>query len=606
METQLKTVESQVVPLKTLFSEKFDVDFYQREYVWQRKNIEDLVNDLSTEFLKNWRPEHDFKEVAKYDPYYMGEIVLSIKGDDRNSIIDGQQRITSLTLLLIYLLRNYGTVDKFPAKISTLISSDHYGEDLFNLDIEERRTCMQALKNDGLYIPNEKEPSSVKNLVERYNDIEDCWNEKITNENVVHFAYWLMDKVSFSKVWTNSDDFAYVIFETMNDRGLSLTQIEMLRSYLLANIDDDNSKDKNRDAALKKYDNLVNRLASITLSSNSKAEFDFFKTYLRSHYAQDMSQSKGSTSDFVRIGKEFHRWVRDNSETLNLKSSDDFYDFIVQLDYFATKYEKIYSLIQQRKTDEFLYLIVNSDYSFTLQPALILASINYQDDDKVVETKIKIVSKYLTKVLSWRVWNHTMISQSSMEAKIYDLCKTIRGKTVEELKPYLNSDPIEKIELDNYPTLNQQNNRKLKVLLSLITEIVSAESGKPDYMMNHKDDPTEIEHIWCDHIELHADECNSSAEFSAARNSIGDLLVLPKSFNASYGDDKYSDKLVHYIEQNILAQSLHSNKYENNPGFIGFIERSGLKFEPYADFKKEQIQKRGDLYKSILEWNWRK
>ena len=142
--------------------------------------------------------------------------------------------------------------------------------------------------------------------------------------------------------------------------------------------------------------------------------------------------------------------------------------------------------------------------------------------------------------------------------------------------------------------------------MSLITEIVSTGSGKPDYMMNHKDDPTEIEHIWCNHIELHADECETDADFSAARNSIGDLLVLPKSFNASYGDDKYPDKLAHYIEQNVLAQSLNANKYENNPGFMDFITRSGLKFEAYADFKKEQIQKRGELYKSILEWNWRK
>lgn len=606
METQLKTVESQVVPLKTLFSEKFDVDFYQREYVWQRKNIEDLINDLSAEFLKNWRSEHTYKDVSKYDPYYMGEIVLSVKGDDRNSIIDGQQRITSLTLLLIYLLNNYGKVEKFPAKISTLISSDHYGEDLFNLDIEERRICMQALKNEGSYIPNDKEPFSVKNLVERYGDIADCWNEKINEKNVVHFAYWLMDKVSFSKVWTNSDDFAYVIFETMNDRGLSLTQIEMLRSYLLANIDDDDSKDKSRNAALKKYDQLVKRLVSITLSSNSKPEFDFFKTYLRSHYAQDMSQSKGSTSDFVRIGKEFHRWVRDSSDLLKLQTSDDYFDFITRLEYFASVYEKIYSLIQQRKTDEFLYLIVNSDYSFTLQPALIIAAISYQDDNDIVLKKIKIVSKYLTKVLSWRVWNHNMISQSSMEAKVYDLCKEIRGKNCDELETYFNTDPIEKIKLENYPTLNQQNNRKIKVLLSLITEIVSAASGKPDYMLNHKDDLTEIEHIWCDHIEYHADECGTPAEFSAARNSIGGLLVLPKSFNASYGDDEYSKKLVHYIEQNVLAQSLNANKYENNPGFVDFIHQSGLKFEPYTEFKKEQIQKRGELYKNILEWNWKK
>ena len=47
-----KLVDSKVYPLKELFSDKFDVDFYQREYVWQRKQIEDLIMDLSTEFIK--------------------------------------------------------------------------------------------------------------------------------------------------------------------------------------------------------------------------------------------------------------------------------------------------------------------------------------------------------------------------------------------------------------------------------------------------------------------------------------------------------------------------------------------------------------------------
>ena len=63
--------------------------------------------------------------------------------------------------------------------------------------------------------------------------------------------------------------------------------------------------------------------------------------------------------------------------------------------------------------------------------------------------------------------------------------------------------------------------------------------------------------------------------------------------------------MIHYIEQNVLAQSLHKNKYENNPGFIKFKDESGLPFESYDEFKKEQITKRSELYKKILEWNWR-
>ena len=49
---ELKIVNSEVHPLEKIFSDKFDVDFYQREYVWQRTQIEDLINDLSGEFLK--------------------------------------------------------------------------------------------------------------------------------------------------------------------------------------------------------------------------------------------------------------------------------------------------------------------------------------------------------------------------------------------------------------------------------------------------------------------------------------------------------------------------------------------------------------------------
>lgn len=84
-----KIVESKVYPLKELFLDKFDVDFYQREYVWQRKQMEDLIMDLSGEFLKNWNEDDELEKVSQYDPYYMGEIVLSLKSGKRSAIIDG-------------------------------------------------------------------------------------------------------------------------------------------------------------------------------------------------------------------------------------------------------------------------------------------------------------------------------------------------------------------------------------------------------------------------------------------------------------------------------------------------------------------------------------
>jgi Uncharacterized conserved protein len=594
-----KEVNSLVLPLKTLFADKFDVDFYQREYVWQKKQLEDLINDLSMEFLRNWRKGDSPEQVRSYDPYYMGEVVLSTKNESRNAIIDGQQRITTFTLLMIYLNRHCKDIPQFPkAEINQLIYSDDFGTKRFNLEIAERKDCMLALYECGEYDIADNESISVQNLVARYNDISECWNNSIDENNIIHFTYWLKEKVMFSKVWTNSDEFAYIIFETMNDRGLSLTQIEMLRSYLLANIDE-----ANRIQAMNDFDEVIRLLVSIKLHSKSKAEFDFFKIYLRGHYAKDLSQSKNSASDFTRIGNEFHRWVSDNNVDLGLQSSEDYRNFLKRIVYFAKAYKKINDKMHERDAKNNLYLIVNADYGFTLQPALLLSSINYNDDDDTINEKIKIVSKYLTKVLTWNVWGHYSTSQSSFEAKIYELCKSLRGKSTQEIKNALNEEPIYIPSLSGAPILNQQNKNKIRVLLSLITEIVASNSGESDYMLNKKD--VEIEHILSNHFERYQSDFIDESEFSTARNGIGNLIVLPKSFNASYGDDPYNQKVIHYMEQNILAQSLNRQKYERNPGFLRFTQENQLLFKNYENFSRASITERADLYKSILIWNWK-
>ena len=593
-----KEVNSVVQPLKILFAEKFDVDFYQREYVWQKKQVEDLINDLSTEFLRNWSENHSFDQISAYDPYYMGEVVLSVrKAEGRNAVIDGQQRITTLTLLLIYLIKNYESVDEFPkTDICQLIYSNYLGSKRFNLEIKERNNCMTALYETGIFEAREEDSISVKNLIDRYNEISDCWNEDISDRNIVHFAYWIIEKVMFSKVWTNSDEFAYIIFETMNDRGLSLTQVEMLRSYLLANIDVNK-----RDKAIKDFDDVVKLLIDIKLHSKSKAEFEFFKIYFRGHFANDLSQ-KNPDSDFIKIGNKFHRWLSENNKRLHLHCSDDYIDFLDRITYFSKIYKKINELMEKRNANDYLYLIVNADYGFTLQPALILASVSYLDNTEVVEQKIRIVSEYLTKILTWRVWNHWVISQSSLESTIFELCKKLRGKSIEDIQKILMEESINLPKLENAPTLNQQNGRKLRVLLALVTEIVARNSDAPDYMLNK--DEIEIEHIWSNHYEKHIDEFSNESEFANMRNNIGDLLVLPKSFNAAYGADPYEKKVKHYLEQNILAQSLNDQKYERNPGFLKFIGESRLAFKSYAQFKRDSILERAELYRNILEWNW--
>ena len=81
-------------------------------------------------------------------------------------------------------------------------------------------------------------------------------------------------------------------------------------------------------------------------------------------------------------------------------------------------------------------------------------------------------------------------------------------------------------------------------------------------------------------------------------------MLLPKSFNASYGDLPYAKKREHYLTRNLLAQSLHERAYEHNPGFKRFIAESGLTFRAHAEFKKADLDARQELYQKLAEQIW--
>jgi hypothetical protein len=113
-----------------------------------------------------------------------------------------------------------------------------------------------------------------------------------------------------------------------------------------------------------------------------------------------------------------------------------------------------------------------------------------------------------------------------------------------------------------------------------------------------------VEHIWADHPERHADEFSHPSDFAEHRNRIGGLLLLPKSFNASYGDLPYEEKLKHYRTQNLLAHSLHPDCYSHNPGFLRFVNEASLPFKARSTFKTVDIEERGQLYRMLAEQVW--
>ena len=139
----MQKIEGSPKSLKQLLQNtKYTIHYYQREYMWQRKNIEELVDDLTSEFLDFYQAGDPRTAVANYGVYFMGSVVLAGR---ENAIIDGQQRLSSLTLLMIYLNNRLKRLGQSHKVIGEMIYSESYGVASFNINVEDRQACMKAL-----------------------------------------------------------------------------------------------------------------------------------------------------------------------------------------------------------------------------------------------------------------------------------------------------------------------------------------------------------------------------------------------------------------------------------------------------------------------------
>ncbi len=482
------------------------------------------------------------------------------------------------------------------------------------MDVPERVGCMDALFRGRQ--PNvEGQPESVNNIVTRFEQIQNRLSleeaqpgeqPRIDKAALPFFADWLLEKVYLVEIEAASDADAYTIFETMNDRGLSLTPTEMLKGYLLANITDSGD----RFAANDVWKRRVTALQEL----GKEEDADSIKSWLRSQYAEDLRERSRNAAprDFERIGTEFHRWVRDKKDDIELGRSADFSLFIRNdFDFYTRRYEEI-RRAGDDLTDGLEEIAYNAWHSFTLQYTVLMAPLRIDDNGAIIRKKLRLVATYLDILLARRIWNWRDIGYSTMSYAMFSLVRDVRRKEAQDLARLLHSrlNGEESFAGNAYWFgLHQRNASKVHYLLARLTDFVEMQSDRlpsryHEYIQRGGNDAYEIEHIWADHPDRHAEEFEHPENFRRDRDRIGGLLLLPKGFNASFGDMEYTAKLEHYYGQNLLAKSLHERAYENNPGFVTFARNSGLPFRPHPEFKRADNAARQELYLRIAERIW--
>ncbi len=592
---------------EVLNERKYTVDYFQREYSWEQTHIEQLVTDLTSTFLDAYTEGDPRAAVEHYNNYYLGPFVVSSK-DGMKSIIDGQQRLTSLTLFLIFL-NNLQKELGGKETIEPLIFSEKYGQKSFNIQVEERKACLEKLFLAGSYEIQSDDDASTANMANRYADIGKAFPEEIKGRAFPYFLDWLKYNVILVEITAYSDDNAYTIFESMNDRGLNLTSTEMLKGYLLSRF----AQQIDRDKANRFWKESIQSLQRHSKEEDQK----FFQAWMRSQYADTIRQGKAGSSneDFEKIGTRFHVWFRDNLSKagLNADLPADFHKLVHQeLKFYLRAYLDILEAQKEEKPGwEHVFYHCQWGIADSLGFPLMLSPLKSTDAPDVIRRKINEVARFMEAFAVRRSVNFRKFGASSIRYTMYSLVKEIRCKNFDTLKTILDrklNEMEEKWDGVSEFRLHGMNRYFVKFLLSRITGFIEKQSGASTnfstYFVSPGNKPYEVEHIWADKFAEHRDEFEQQHEFDNYRNRIGDLVLLPQGTNQSYGAMPYVEKVEHYLKENLLVKSLHSKTYENNPNFVGMARNLGLQFKPHAAFRKTDIDERQSLIQSICEVIW--
>lgn len=434
-------------------------------------------------------------------------------------------------------------------------------------------------------------------MVAGYHAIEALFPEELQGKSLLHFMNWLTDRVFLVVIATSSDEQAYTVFETMNDRGLSLSPTDMLKG------------------ASAIWRNRIEDLRTI----GKEHEAEFFKTWLRSQYAVTITTKKPGLTvhdDFDRIGSEFHRWVGDHAsdrdgDLLALVSSGQVGRFVQQQMPFYVRHYLTLQRAMRQEQDGLAHILFNANTGSTLQPLLLMSPLQMHDPDSVVEQKFRLVAMYLDIVLCRRIWNYRSIAHNSLHQRVYALVKEIRGQDAATLADILVADlERDSIQFGMTPEfgLHMTNWPMVKHLLARMTDHANRASGMEgqfaQYVNTKNKKPYEMEHVLANNLKQSTDGFIDRQTYDAERNRIGGLLLLPKAVNASLGNLTYLQKRSHYLKQNLLAQSLHPDAYDRNPGFRRFLAESGLPFRPLDRFARDELQERQALYLRLAEHVW--
>ncbi len=287
---------------------RYQIPVFQRDYSWDEDQWDDLWVDI-TQMVPG-------KDTASH---YMGYLVLSGKNDREYSVIDGQQRLTTLTLLILAGLKFLddlaaaGVDSADNQRRSTQLRANYIGYlDPVTLVTKSKLTLNRA--NDPYFqnyvVPLQPLPKAglrasqklLRNAFEWFfKKINERFAASRSGQDLAKFIEEAVDRLLFTVIEVDNDFNAFAVFETLNSRGVKLAPIDLLKNYLFSVVDGSSgSRDRETSHLEERWSKIANTISEASFT-------DFLRVYWNSKYprVRESGLFKAVRRDIDDNGKVF-------------------------------------------------------------------------------------------------------------------------------------------------------------------------------------------------------------------------------------------------------------------------------------------------------------
>jgi uncharacterized protein with ParB-like and HNH nuclease domain len=522
---------------KLIKDHQLSVPIYQRPYAWEDKHISDLFSDLHNAISSN------------ENEYFLGTIVLSEKENSSElEIVDGQQRITSIVIFL-------SSIRDYFESIHQSRQADSIQNDFISGYDRQRDENLPKLKLGQLdntffrkYIVDkdldEKQTKDSHRRIATTRKLSIEQIEKLANASnkdlsLLHeWIKFIEEKLKVVSIIVPGKANAFTIFETLNDRGIELAQVDLLKNYLYSK------------AAGDRLEEIQNLWIEMTSKIESAENENLILTYIKHHW----SSQYGLTREKNR---ELYNGIKSN-----IRNSSQAVSFVDNLNKDTIQYLAILNHSHQywNDFDQTVKQYVETLNFFKLEqfrPLLLSILKKFKNKQEIKKALKLIVSWLVRNLITGSLGGGTLEKEYANKAKQVFSEKIKTAKELrEELKKLIPDDAEFK---DKFITATVTTEKYARYYLRAIENQKKGKTS-PELIVNSDPDVVNLEHILPKNPHNNWSNFNEDQVVSLNKR-IGNLTLMQNKLNSKQGNEKFSQKKEYYASSDLWITKMIADNY---------------------------------------------